>query len=84
MNISLPDALKSFVDEQVSHGGYGTSSEYVRELIRKGQGRLKLRGLLLAGAASAPSAPAGDAYFKGLRERVRKSAKPARKTTAGR
>ena len=33
MNISLPDTLKSFVDEQVSQRGYGTSSEYVRELI---------------------------------------------------
>ena len=34
MNISLPDTLKSFVDEQVSQRGYGTSSEYVRALIR--------------------------------------------------
>lgn len=32
MNTSLPDALKSFVDEQVSQRGCGTSSEYVREL----------------------------------------------------
>jgi antitoxin ParD1/3/4 len=31
MNISLPDSLKDFVDEQVNQGGYGTSSEYVRE-----------------------------------------------------
>ena len=35
MNISLPDSLKEFVDEQVAERGYGTSSEYVRELIRK-------------------------------------------------
>ena len=28
MNISLPDALKSFVDEQVEKRGYGTSSDY--------------------------------------------------------
>ena len=56
MNISLPDALKSFVDEQVSQRGYGTSSEYVRALIRKDQDRLQLRKLLLAGAASAPAA----------------------------
>jgi len=48
MNISLPDTLKSFVDEQVSQRGYGTSSEYVRELIRKDQDRLQLRQLLLA------------------------------------
>ncbi|ART52989.1 addiction module antitoxin [Acidovorax carolinensis] len=72
MNISLPDALKTFVDEQVSQRGYGTSSEYMRELIRKDQDRLQLRGLLLAGAASAPTAPADVAYFDGLRDRVRK------------
>lgn len=75
MNISLPDTLKSFVDEQVNQGSYGTSSEYVRELIRKDQDRLHLRGLLLAGAASAPAAPADSAYFEGLRDRVRKAAK---------
>jgi antitoxin ParD1/3/4 len=75
MNISLPDTLKSFVDEQVNQGSYGTSSEYVRELIRKDRDRLHLRGLLLGGAASAPTAPADPAYFEGLRERVRKAAK---------
>ncbi|MDP3135973.1 MAG: type II toxin-antitoxin system ParD family antitoxin [Burkholderiaceae bacterium] len=75
MNISLPDALKSFVDEQVSQRGYGTSSEYLRELIRKDQDRLHLRGLLIAGAATAPAAPADGAYFEGLRDRVRKVTK---------
>lgn len=75
MNISLPDALKSFVDEQVSQRGYGTSSEYVRELIRRDQDRQQLRNLLLAGAASAPAAPADASYFEGLRDRVRKGAK---------
>ncbi len=75
MNISLPDSLKAFVDEQVAQRGYGTSSEYVRELIRRDQDRLQLRGLLLAGAASAPRAPVNESYFEGLRERVRKAAK---------
>ena len=70
MNISLPDALKSFVDEQVSQRGYGTSSEYVRELIRKDQERLQLRGLLLAGAASAQAGEADAAYFATLRARA--------------
>jgi antitoxin ParD1/3/4 len=76
MNISLPETLKSFVDEQVSQGSYGTSSEYVRELIRKDQERLKLRGLLLAGAAAEAQAPADPAYFEGLRDRVRHTVKP--------
>ena len=70
MNISLPERLKSFVDQQVNQGGYGTSSEYVRELIRRDQDRLHLRGVLLEGAASTASEPADPAYFSKLRRRV--------------
>jgi antitoxin ParD1/3/4 len=70
MNISLPEALKSFVDEQVAGGSYGTSSEYVRELIRRDQDRQRLRGVLLEGAASPPTAPVDASYFDSLRERV--------------
>ncbi|MBV8208603.1 MAG: type II toxin-antitoxin system ParD family antitoxin [Burkholderiaceae bacterium] len=75
MNISLPDGLKDFVDAQVTERGYGTSSEYVRELIRRDRDRVRLRGLLLAGAGSAPTAAAEAAYFEVLRARVRKRAK---------
>ncbi|MEY4713561.1 MAG: hypothetical protein RIS88_3011 [Pseudomonadota bacterium] len=71
MNISLPDSLKSFVDEQVFQRGYGTSSEYVRELIRRDQDRQQLRGLLIEGAESDPGTPATPAYFETLRQRVR-------------
>jgi len=75
MNISLPDSLKSFVDEQVSQRGYGTSSEYMRELIRTDQDRLHLRSLLLDGASSPAAAPADDTYFDGLRDRVSRRTK---------
>lgn len=75
MNISLPEALKTFVDEQVKQRGYGTSSEYVRELIRRDQDRTYLRGLLLAGASSAPAEPADQAYFARLRTAVHDAAK---------
>jgi antitoxin ParD1/3/4 len=71
MNISLPESLKDFVDEQVNQGGYGTSSEYVRELIRKDQDRLQLRGLLLEGARSAQTKPVDAAYFDSLRRKVK-------------
>ncbi|EME69815.1 hypothetical protein H261_11615 [Paramagnetospirillum caucaseum] len=71
MNISLPDALKSFVDEQVSSRGFGTSSEYVRELIRKDLDRQHLRALMLLGAESAQAPEADEAYFNDLRKRVR-------------
>ena len=73
MNILLPEALKEFVDNQVGANGYSTSSEYVRELIRKDRDRQRLRGLLLDGAAS-PSAVTADAgYFDRLRGRVREA-----------
>lgn len=70
MNISLPDSLKHFVDRQVADRGYGTSSEYVRELIRHDQDRQRLRGLLLEGASSAPGTPVDDDYFAALRKRA--------------
>ncbi len=50
MNISLPDSMKSFIDERLAHEGYGSASEYVRELIRADQKRKeeeKLEKLLL-------------------------------------
>lgn len=73
MNISLPDTLKVFVDEQVNQRGYSTSSEYIRELIRKDQDRQQLRSLLIEGAASAPTSPVDNDYFDSLRARVRKA-----------
>jgi antitoxin ParD1/3/4 len=73
MNISLPDSMKEFIDGQVADKGYGTSSEYVRDLIRREQDREKLRTLILEGAAS-PLSPvvADEAYFQGLRARARR------------
>lgn len=71
MNVSLPDELKTYVDRQVDHGRYGSTSEYVRELIRRDQDRQHLRRLLLDGAHSPVGPVADDTYFESLRTRVR-------------
>lgn len=73
MNISLPDSLKEFVDHQVNSHGFGSSSEYVRGLIRKDRDRQHLRGLLLAGATSPQSVSVDPDYFDKLRSRVREA-----------
>jgi antitoxin ParD1/3/4 len=71
MNISLPDALKSFVDQRVTSAGYATSSEYVRELIRRDKDRVQLRNMLLEGAESPIVGVADDAYFESLKAELR-------------
>jgi antitoxin ParD1/3/4 len=35
LNVSLPEALKNYVEGQVTSGDWGTPSEYVRESIRQ-------------------------------------------------
>jgi antitoxin ParD1/3/4 len=52
MNISLPDPLKEFVEDQIAEGRYSSVSEYVRELIRQDEKRKaeeRLEALLLEG-----------------------------------
>lgn len=39
MNISLPEAMKRWVERQAKSGRFGNSSDYVRELIRRDQDR---------------------------------------------
>ena len=49
MNISLPETLKAFIDAQVATRGYASASEYLRELIRHEQDRLRFRDLIAEG-----------------------------------
>ena len=56
MNISLPEPLKQFVDEQIAEGRYSSVSEYMRELIRADEKRKaedRLEAMLLEGLNSA-------------------------------
>jgi antitoxin ParD1/3/4 len=71
MNISLPEGLKSFVDAQVADRGYGSASEYLRDLIRRERDRQHLRERLLEGAASGPGVLADEAFFESLCNDIR-------------
>jgi antitoxin ParD1/3/4 len=74
MNVSLPDELRSYVDEQVDDGGYGSTSEYVRNLIRRDRDRQQLRRVLLDGAESPPGPVADATYYASVRDRIRSNA----------
>ena len=40
MNVSIPDSMKLWVEEQASSGRYANTSDYVRHLIRRDQERM--------------------------------------------
>jgi antitoxin ParD1/3/4 len=57
LNVSIPPALKSWIDVRVAEGRYSSASDYVRDLVRRDQDRaadetLWLRGLIEEGLAS--------------------------------
>ena len=59
MNISLPDALKRWVETRMASGRYGNASDYVRHLIRHDQereyARVELQALIDQGLSSGVS-----------------------------
>ena len=48
MNISLPDPMRDWVQSQIEDGMYASSSDYVRDLIRRDQVNRRQQRLLQA------------------------------------
>jgi antitoxin ParD1/3/4 len=50
MNVSIPDPMKEWVQDQIETGKYANASDYVRDLIRRDQEKVEvLRQALLEG-----------------------------------
>jgi len=82
MNVSLPDEMKAFVEEQVQRGGYSTASEYLRELIRDAQKQAaeeRLEKLLLEGLDSGPATPMTKKDWEDLRRELERRRAERRK-----
>jgi len=43
MTISLPDRMKEWVEEQVESGDYASSSDYLRDLVRRDREEKQVR-----------------------------------------
>ncbi|NDV50598.1 ribbon-helix-helix domain-containing protein [Salipiger sp. PrR003] len=74
MNISLPDDMRSAVDAQTEARGFSTSSEYIRDLIRRDLDRQALRVLLDEGRKSSQAEPITAKTFENLRARAHRAA----------
>jgi antitoxin ParD1/3/4 len=73
LNVSLPESMREWIDDQVKKGGYGTASEFVREVIREAQknkARQELEAKLLAGINSGPAIEVNKAYWDRLKKQA--------------
>jgi len=79
LNISLPKALKQYIEAEVAGGSYSTPSEYVRDLVREHRRRRALERLeteLLEGLSSGPPIEANQKYWMKKRKALVARHKP--------
>ncbi|GAB4528115.1 MAG: type II toxin-antitoxin system ParD family antitoxin [Pleurocapsa sp.] len=73
INISLPEEMRVYVEEQVASGGYSTTSEYIRQLIRQDRqqkAEKQLEQLLLEGLNSGEATPMTAEDWAEIRQAV--------------
>ena len=81
VNISLPDALERWAEARVAEGRYASTSDYVRDLVRRDQeaeeARRRLQAAIDEGRASGISERDPFEYLDELRDGLRPSARGA-------
>lgn len=74
LNISLPEPIQAFVEEQAKAAGFHSASEYVYQLILQEQARIAQQGrielLLLNGLDSGDSVEATDDWWEQKRTQL--------------
>ena len=75
MNISVPDPMKDWVKDQIDEGKYASSSDYVRDLIRKDQlEKDKLAALQAAITRGIESGQTGELDMQSIKRKARQLA----------
>jgi antitoxin ParD1/3/4 len=79
MNVSLPDKMKAWVEEQAKSGKYANSSDYIRDLIRTDEARRRMWAEIQIevdkGIASGVSKRSWDEIMQMARARAKAAAK---------
>ena len=74
MNISIPEPLREFVEEEVARGGYSSVSEYMRDLVRRAKSEKELEARLLDALDAEDLGEIDPEFFSKLREHARRIA----------
>jgi antitoxin ParD1/3/4 len=73
MNVSLPEPMKDWVEMQIDSGKYASSSDYVRDLIRRDQEQREklaaLQSAITQGLESGVSEKTLDELWVGVKAR---------------
>ncbi len=71
MNVSVPDALRNWVQRHINSGEYTSASDYVRDHIRRDQGAharqvkvADIRCTIEEGRASGQTAPVDEVFSR--------------------
>lgn len=76
MTVSLPDPMKDWIERQIETGDYASSSDYVRDLVRRDRERkdnlLELQKLIDESEASGISPRSLDEIFAEARAMARR------------
>lgn len=74
MNISLPPALREWVEQQVEVRGFGTASEFVRDMIRRERERMQRERIdqKLLSAMKTPVSELTEGDWKAIRREGKK------------
>ena len=82
MNVSIPDNMKRWVEEQARSGSYANASDYVRDLIRRDQERIAkiahIQALVTEGIKSGVGTRSMDELKEAAQKRSAQAAKSKR------
>jgi antitoxin ParD1/3/4 len=71
MNVSLPDQLKGWAESRVAEGRYSSTSDYVRDLVRRDQEAEEKRRALQAAIDEGLASPIVDSSIEDIIARGR-------------
>jgi len=72
MNVSIPDKLKGWAESRVAEGRYSSTSDYVRDLVRRDQEAEEARRRLIAAIDEGLASPETDTTIDNIIARGRK------------
>ena len=72
MNVSIPDKLKGWAESRVAEGRYSSTSDYIRDLVRRDQEQEEKLRALRAAIDEGLASPVTDTTIDDIIERGRK------------